>query len=91
MPRTCHFTGARSKTGNRLTRRGKAKYLGGVGIKTTSTTKRMFKPNLQSVHAVVEGRSVKVLVSTRAIREGKLVKPLKRKFVYTRRQKAATA
>ncbi|MBM4009637.1 MAG: 50S ribosomal protein L28 [Planctomycetes bacterium] len=85
MPRRCHFTGARTTSGNRMTRRGKAKYLGGVGIKTTSVTKRTFKPNLQRVKAVVDGRPVRVLASTRAIRSGLVVKPLRRKFVYTRK------
>ena len=85
MPRRCHFTGARTTSGNRMTRRGKAKYLGGVGIKTTSVTKRTFKPNLQRVKAVVDGRPARVLASTRAIRSGLVVKPLRRKFVYTRK------
>ena len=85
MPRRCHFTGARTTSGNRMTRRGKAKYLGGVGIKTTSVTKRTFKPNLQRVKAVVDGRPVRILASTRAIRSGLVVKPLRRKFVYTRK------
>jgi large subunit ribosomal protein L28 len=68
-----------------MTRRGKAKYLGGVGIKTTSVTKRTFKPNLQRVKAVVDGRPARILASTRAIRSGLVVKPLRRKFVYTRK------
>ncbi|MBM4100694.1 MAG: 50S ribosomal protein L28 [Phycisphaerae bacterium] len=85
MPRRCHFTGARTTSGNRMTRRGKAKYLGGVGIKTTSVTKRTFKPNLQRVKAVVDGRPARVLASTRAIRSGLVVKPIRRKFAYTRK------
>jgi len=68
-----------------MTRRGKAKYLGGVGIKTTSVTKRTFKPNLQRVKAVVDGRPARVLASTRAIRSGLVVKPIRRKFAYTRK------
>lgn len=79
MPRVCKFTGARTRSGHRVTTRGKAKYLGGVGIKTTSVTKRTFKPNLQRVKAVVDGKPVRILISTRAIREGLLVKPLRRK------------
>ena len=44
MPRTCHFLGTKTRSGNKHTIRGKAKYLGGIGLKTTSITKRTFKP-----------------------------------------------
>ncbi|MGA1266662.1 MAG: 50S ribosomal protein L28 [Phycisphaerales bacterium] len=83
MPRRCHFTGAKTSSGNKITRRGKAKYLGGVGIKTTGCTKRTFKPNLQNVTAVIDGRPVRVKVSVRAIRQGLVVKPIRRKAVYS--------
>ena len=56
MPRVCYFTGSKTTSGNVLKRRGKAKYLGGVGIKTTSVKKRTFKPNLQNVTAVIDGK-----------------------------------
>lgn len=85
MPRVCFFTGSRTTSGNRITRRGKAKYLGGVGIKTTSVTKRKFRPNLQRVKALVDGKPVRLLASTRAIRTGLVVKPIRRKFAYTRK------
>ncbi|MFW6042026.1 MAG: 50S ribosomal protein L28, partial [Guyparkeria sp.] len=61
MPRKCHYTGKKTKAGQQYTRRGKAKRLGGVGIKCTSKTKRTFKPNLQKVKAVVDGKTVTVL------------------------------
>ena len=88
MPRVCHFTGARTKKGNKIRIRGRPKYLGGVGTKITSCTRRTFKPNLQRVTAVVDGRAVRIKVSTRAIRQGLVVKPLKRKYSYTRQQQA---
>jgi len=87
MPRVCHFTGASTSSGWVCKYRGKAKYLGGVGIKTTSRKKRMFKPNLQDVTTVVDGTPVNIKASTRAIREGLVVKPVKRKYAYTRRVK----
>jgi large subunit ribosomal protein L28 len=89
MPRVCHFTGAKTSSGNTLKRRGKAKYLGGVGIKTTSVKKRTFKPNLQTVDTVIDGRPVRVKASVRAIRQGDVVKPAKRRYTYTKEQKAA--
>lgn len=90
MPRVCHFTGAKTSSGNTLKRRGKAKYLGGVGIKTTSVKKRTFKPNLQTVDAMIDGRPVRVRASVRAIRQGLVVKPAKRRYTYTKAQKSAS-
>ncbi|MEM7682296.1 MAG: 50S ribosomal protein L28 [Planctomycetota bacterium] len=92
MPRVCEFTGKRTTTGFSYTLRGKKKYLGGVGTKITGKTKRTFKPNLQKVTCVMPDGSVKrILASTRAIRNGLVVKPTKRKYAYTAKQKAAAA
>ena len=83
MSRVCHFTGRRTSSGNQYQHRGKAKYLGGVGTKVTSKTKRTFKPNLKTVNAVMPDGSVKrVKVSTKAIKSGLVVKQLRRKFAY---------
>jgi large subunit ribosomal protein L28 len=79
MPRVCYFTGKKTHFGKQKTHRGKAKYLGGVGTKTTGITARKFKPNIQKVRAVVNGRIVRVKVSTKAIRNGMIVKPVRRK------------
>jgi large subunit ribosomal protein L28 len=46
----------------------------------TACTRRTFKPNLQTVTALVDGAPKRIKVSTKAIRQGLLVKPLKRKF-----------
>lgn len=78
MPRVCHFTGKKTKAGRQYAHRGKAKYLGGVGTKVTGKTKRQFKPNIQKVRALIEGKIVRVKVSTKAIRMGLVVKPIKR-------------
>lgn len=91
MPRVCHFTGARTRVGRRVRYRGKPKYQGGIGLKVTAITKRKFKPNLQRVNAVIDGSPQKVKVSARAIRNGLVVKPLKRKYGYTRQQRLAQA
>ena len=53
-------------------------YLGGVGRKTTGVSKRKFKPNIQKVRAVVDGRVMRIRVSAKAIRMGLVVKPPKR-------------
>jgi large subunit ribosomal protein L28 len=80
MSRVCHFTGKRTTTGRRYARRGKAKYLGGVGRKVTGRTKRKFKPNIQKVRAVIDGKVVRVQASAKAIRNGMIVKPPKRNW-----------
>ena len=87
MPRVCYFTGKKTKIGNQKTHRGKAKYLGGVGTKITGITARKFKPNIQKVRAVVNGRIVRIKVSTKAIRNGMITKPIKRR--YTKQEAAA--
>jgi len=80
MPRVCYFTGKKTTFGNQITHRGKAKYLGGVGTKVTGITARKFKPNIQKVRAVVNGKIVRLKVSTRAIRQGLVTKPVRRKY-----------
>ena len=83
MPRVCKFTGRRTTTGNTYTLRGKAKYLGGVGTKVTGKTKRNSGANIQTVIAVLADGSVeRIKVSTKAIKSGLVVKPLKRKYAY---------
>jgi large subunit ribosomal protein L28 len=79
MPRVCYFTGKKTSFGNQVTHRGKAKYLGGVGTKTTGVTARKFKANIQKVRAVVNGRIVRIKVSAKAIRNGLVHKPVHRK------------
>ena len=81
MPRVCYFTGKKTSFGNQVTHRGKAKYLGGVGTKVTGVTSRKFKPNIQKVRAVVDGQVVRIKVSAKAIRNGMVTKPVRRKYV----------
>jgi large subunit ribosomal protein L28 len=80
MPRVCYFTGKKTRFGKKVTHRGKAKYLGGVGTKITGISSRKFRPNIQKVRAVVNGRIVRIKVSTKAIRNGMIVKPSIRKY-----------
>ena len=80
MARECFFLGKKTTTGRSIARRGKAKYLGGVGKKVTGITKRKFKPNIQKVKAVVDGKVCRIRVSARAIRNGLVIKPAKRNY-----------
>lgn len=87
MARVCQVTGARTSRGNRIQYRGKAKYLGGIGKKVTSISPRAFKPNLQTVAAMVDGRPTRLRVTARALKTGLVTKPPRRKYVYTAKLK----
>ena len=78
MARRCGYTGKKTIFGNTISRRGKAKYLGGVGRKVTGISRRKFKPNIQKVRAVVNGKVTRIRVSAKAIRMGLIVKPVVR-------------
>jgi large subunit ribosomal protein L28 len=78
MARVCQFSGKHTVSGRQYTRRGLAKRKGGVGRKITGNTLRVFKPNIQKVRAVIDGRVVRVKVSAKLLRRGVVQKPLKR-------------
>jgi large subunit ribosomal protein L28 len=89
MARQCEFTGKRPSKGMKRAWRGQAIAKGGFGLKPTGITRRKFRPNLQDVVAVVDGRATRVVASTKAIRTGLVTKALKRKYGFTRQQKQA--
>lgn len=91
MGRQCFFTGKKTQFGIKKTTRGKAKYLGGVGTKITGLTRRKVKPNLQKVRALVDGKIVRVLASTSAIRSGLVEKPIVHQPFTLDRDKAKNA
>ena len=79
MGQKCVITGKAPKRGNQYSHRGKAKYLGGVGTKVTGISKRTFKPNLQKIQVVIDGKVKRVRVAVSAIRSGLAKRPVKRK------------
>ncbi len=92
MPNVCYFTGKKTTFGKKRAYRGQRIVKGGFGLKTTGITRRTFKPNLFKVMAEVEENGKisprRIKVSAKAIRSGLVIKPLKRKYGYTRQQKA---
>jgi large subunit ribosomal protein L28 len=73
MGRQCEVSGKKTSFGNHITTRGKAKYLGGVGKKTTGISRRTFKPNLQRIHVwLPNGKTAWIRVATSVIRGGML-------------------
>ena len=79
MTMECAITGKKPGRGYKYARRGKAKYLGGVGKKVTGKTRRRFKPNLQRVKIEIGGTVQTVRVCVKAIRGGLIKRPIKRK------------
>jgi large subunit ribosomal protein L28 len=78
MSQECQVCGKKPSTGNQVTIRGKAKYLGGVGTKVTGITKRWFRPNLQSIRVTVgKGTNKRLKVCTQCIRSGAVTKAIR--------------
>ncbi|MCP5517344.1 MAG: 50S ribosomal protein L28 [Verrucomicrobiales bacterium] len=80
MAKRCEFTGKGPIKGNRISRSGKAKKLGGIGTHVTAVTKRRFYPNLQRVRTVVDGQVRYVRVAASVIKKGLITKPAKRNW-----------
>jgi large subunit ribosomal protein L28 len=80
MGMQCAICGKKPVVGNQIVRRGKAKYLGGVGRKPTGITKRQFKPNLQRIQVEMDGTVQRMRVCVQCIRSGKVKRPQKRKL-----------
>ncbi len=74
MARECYICKKKPVSGKSICRRGMAKSKGGVGQKITGITARKFSPNLQTVHALVEGKKKKIRVCTKCIKAGKVKK-----------------
>jgi large subunit ribosomal protein L28 len=85
---SCEFTGKKTSRGMKRAWRGQAVSKGGFGLKPTGITRRTFKANIQQIVAMVDGSQRRVKASTKAIRTGMVTKALKRKYGYTRQQKA---
>jgi large subunit ribosomal protein L28 len=80
MGMQCAVCGKRPVLGFKYARRGKAKYLGGVGRKVTGISRRKFVPNLQQIQVVDDKGAVRrKRVCVSCIRSGKVRRPAKRK------------
>ena len=79
MPAKCDICGKTSAFGNSIKRRGKAKYLGGVGRKITGITRRRFSANLQSLRVELpNGTRKRMRVCAKCLRSGRITKRTKR-------------
>lgn len=80
MGMQCAICGKKPALGNQICRRGKAKYLGGVGRKVTGISRRTFFPNLQRIQVEIEGAVSRKRVCVACIRSGKVKRPRKAKL-----------
>ena len=76
MARVCEYCGKSTQSGAQIARRGLPKKKGGVGLRITGHTLRKFKPNIQRVRALVDGKATRVKICTRCLKAGKVTKPL---------------
>ncbi len=74
MSKVCSICGKGPAAGRSIARRGLAKKLGGVGLKTTGITGRRFLPNIQTVKVIQNGRVRRIKVCARCIKSGKVTK-----------------
>ena len=79
MGMQCAVCGKKPSLGNHYARRGKAKYLGGVGRKVTGISRRTFRPNLQRLQIEQGGTVSTARVCVQCIRSGNVKRPQKRK------------
>ena len=79
MGAECAICGKKPVKGNQKVERGKPKYLGGNGRKTTGISKRWYRPNLQSLRMQVGETSQRVRVCVQCMRSGRVVKRVVRK------------
>jgi large subunit ribosomal protein L28 len=70
MARRCEICGKGPVAGNNVPRKGKAKKKGGVGQHIGVKTKRVFRPNLLTVKAVVNGTPRTLKVCARCLHSG---------------------
>jgi len=64
MSRKCEICGKQTTVGNNVSH-------------SHNKTKRKIKANLQSVRAVINGKTVRIKACTSCIRSGKVIKPAK--------------
>ncbi|CAG0959393.1 50S ribosomal protein L28 [Planctomycetaceae bacterium] len=80
MSRACDLCGKTVVAGGCTTRRGLAKKLGGVGSRVIASNKRVFRPNVHRMRAVVSGAIKRINVCSSCIQAGKVTKPVKRNY-----------
>ena len=74
MAQICKLCGKGPMMGRTYTRKGKAKKEGGVGRHIARKNPRRFMPNLQPARILINGHVKKILVCTKCIKGGRLLR-----------------
>jgi len=74
MSKECSICGKKPVSGRSISRRGMAKSKGGVGQRITGSTLRRFVPNIQTTHAIIDGKNKKIKICTKCLKAGKVKK-----------------
>jgi large subunit ribosomal protein L28 len=76
MSKVCDICQKKPIHARKITRRGKPKKEGGIGLNITGAATRRQMPNLQIVRAIINGTSQRLRVCTRCLRSGLVKKRL---------------
>jgi large subunit ribosomal protein L28 len=74
MARRCDICGKGPLSGNAVARRGRPRKQGGAGAHVLKRTRRQQRPNLQTVHAEVNGRHCTLRVCAKCLKAGKVTR-----------------
>jgi large subunit ribosomal protein L28 len=74
MAQVCDICAKGPIKARKITRRGKSKKSGGIGLNITGIHTRRQMPNLQTIRVILNGKPQRILVCTRCIRSGKVQK-----------------
>ncbi len=74
MSRKCDICGKGTISGHSVPRKGLPKKKGGAGQHIGVKSKRLFKPNLVKIKALIDGKPKSIKVCTRCLKAGKVVK-----------------
>ena len=75
MSKRCDICGKGPAQGHTYTRKGKAKKEGGVGRHIARKNIRRFMPNLQPARVLLDGIIQRIVVCTKCIKKGRIVRP----------------
>lgn len=71
----CALCGKKPVRGNTIVRHGMPKKKGGVGLKVGGISGRWFKPNLQRVRIMLDGKPTRTRICAACIKKGWAIKP----------------
>jgi large subunit ribosomal protein L28 len=74
MSRKCDICGKGTIAGNSVPRKGLPKKKGGAGQHIGVKSKRVFKPNLVKIKAIIDGTPKSIKICTRCLKSNKIQK-----------------